>query len=490
MRFLPGLVLVGLAGVAAANGRPAATSTINFEQGAPQHVVAGMTFGLVRSDDGGATWKWMCEKAVGYGGTYDPDYAFTGTGAIFATTFDGLNVNRDNCSFDTAPSGTTFVSQVEVGPTGDVFYAAADPADARIYRSTNDGASFTISASPGQNNDWWDSLKVAPSDPLRVYLTGYRFTKVCNAASSNVGATCAMDAQCLGTGAMCIAQKQFLLFESIDGGSNYTAMSQTGITTSNNSAIDVVGISATNPDEIYAHANLENGEQGDGLYKSSNAGATWTKILTIVDPFGVSVLLRSDGSLVVGTQSSGALKSANGASCTSQATCNWVALSAPPHINCLVENPANHDVWACTQNITDGYGIMKSTDLQTWSGVLRFQAIAGVVACAADTVQAQQCVGSYQSRPSVWCCLEQQLGITDTSVDCTGAAACAVIAADGAIVDPPSDAAALDAGRGGAGALPGDSRKAGCCHVGEGGEGALLLACGVGLLLVRRKRRA
>ena len=60
---------------------------------------------------------------------------------------------RDGCSFNSAPSGTTFVSSTELGPTGNVYYAAADPADGKIYRSTDDGTAFPPPATPGQDND-------------------------------------------------------------------------------------------------------------------------------------------------------------------------------------------------------------------------------------------------------------------------------------------------------------------------------------------------
>ena len=91
------LLLAGLAGTAGANGRDPYTSTINFQRGNDQHIVAGMTFGVVVSKDGGTTWQWMCEKAVGYAGQYDPDYVYSSSGAVFATTFDGLKVMRDDC---------------------------------------------------------------------------------------------------------------------------------------------------------------------------------------------------------------------------------------------------------------------------------------------------------------------------------------------------------------------------------------------------------
>ena len=62
-----------MVGSAAANGRAPNTSTINFRHGHETDIAAGLTFGLVFSHDNGATWHWMCEAAVGYGGMYDPD---------------------------------------------------------------------------------------------------------------------------------------------------------------------------------------------------------------------------------------------------------------------------------------------------------------------------------------------------------------------------------------------------------------------------------
>lgn len=64
------LVTCALAGAAFANGRDPGTSSITFELGDESKIVAGVTFGVVESHDGGVTWRWMCENAVGYGGVY------------------------------------------------------------------------------------------------------------------------------------------------------------------------------------------------------------------------------------------------------------------------------------------------------------------------------------------------------------------------------------------------------------------------------------
>src|SRR5207302_1066297 len=93
---------------AQANGRPPGTSTIQFRVGNDADVLLGMTFGLLASHDGGASWQWMCEAAVGYGGTYDPRYLWFASGPIVATTFAGLQVSRDGCTFAPTALGTTF----------------------------------------------------------------------------------------------------------------------------------------------------------------------------------------------------------------------------------------------------------------------------------------------------------------------------------------------------------------------------------------------
>src|SRR5690349_6135139 len=152
------LVLVALAGVASANGRTPATSSITFRQGHESDIVAGLTFGLVISRDGGQTWAWMCEDAIGYKSAYayDPRFAFTPSGALFATTLTGLKVMRNGCTFDETAAGAAFVSTDHLGVGGTVYYAAsqvADPAhgiaeDFAIYKSTDDGMTFPTRVQP------------------------------------------------------------------------------------------------------------------------------------------------------------------------------------------------------------------------------------------------------------------------------------------------------------------------------------------------------
>ncbi len=427
---LGSLCVAGLSTAAFANGRAPGTSTINFQQGMESHIAVGMTFGVVLSKDNGATWQWMCEDAVGYGGNYDPDYAYTSTGALFATTFDGLKVNHDGCVFEPsslspAPPKLKFFSVIAHGPDNAVYAAAADATDGKIYKSTDNGVTFPISAMPGITNDWWQSLEVAPSDAQIVYLAGYR----------------------LPTG----QPKQFLLFRSNNGGASYTALPTTDFATMPNSTLEIAGISRTNSQLVYARVTLEDNSVSDALYRSTNGGASWTRILG--EQGSISFVVRGNGDLVAATQGLGSFKSVNNGT-------DWTPLANAPHINCLVENAAG-EVWACTQNYgsqtvpSDGFGIMKTTDLVTWTGVLKYQDIVEPVACPVGTAQKDKC------DVPLWCGLCKQLGC-DANRNCE--------AGDAAPPIPPK-------------------APKGCCQTGSDGiPGVLLLALTLGFVMLRGRR--
>lgn len=444
-RFTLALACVAaLATAALANGRPPQTSTIHFKPGAENEILAGMSFGLLFSKDNGATWRWMCEDALPYGGMYDPDYEILTSGTVFATTFDGLKVSRDGCRFDStvlAPPAPDlkFFSVLARSSENTLYAAAADPKDANIYESTNDGVSFTAITQPGMINDWYQSLEVAPSDSNRMYVSGYRFVQ------GGSGTT-----------------KEFFMFTSTNAGTSWTPMSLANITAMSNSTIEIVGVSKTDPQHLFVKVTLEDNALADGVYESTNAGGSWTKIRS--EQGSISFLLRANGDVVIGTQTRGSFKRANGQT-------QFTSLAGAPHINCLSENSAG-EVWACTQNYgspavpMDGYGIMKSTDLVTWTPVLRYQEILEPVTCPTDTAQYMRCDRPpAQGGPLGWCGLCAQLGC-DPKRDCN-------LADD----IPPPDS------KGGGGGK-------GFCETGDASApGLLVLAAVIAIVVVRRRRR-
>lgn len=423
------VALLAFASLAHANGRPPGTSTIQFRRGHDADVVGGMTFGLVISHDGGTTWQWMCEKAIGYGGTYDPHYVYTASGALFATTFDGLKVNRSTCVFDATMLGTKFVSAVTQGPDGAIYAAVSDPTDAAIYKSTDDGMTFSAVASPGMINDWWETIAVAPSDPNRVYLSGYRFDAM--------------------------AGRVFTLFRSDNGGSTFSPLPVAEFTTTSTSAIDIAGISATNPDVVFARVTFVTGNVSDAIYRSSDGGQTFSKVFEVADSLN-SFVVRGNGDIVAGTPTLGFFRSTDGGM-------TFPPITATPviHSSCLAESAAGV-LWSCAQNFgSEAMGMAASSDALTWTSKLRYQDIQQPVACAPGTDQFDTC------QSMIWCTLSAQLGITSQVVSC------------GALADgkPPADAAANP------------PAKSGCCDAGPGAPGAALGGIAIWLVLSQRRSR-
>src|SRR4051794_34190183 len=52
-------------GTARANGRYPLASQLVVDPLDPDHLVARTTFGVLSSADAGATWRWVCEEALG-----------------------------------------------------------------------------------------------------------------------------------------------------------------------------------------------------------------------------------------------------------------------------------------------------------------------------------------------------------------------------------------------------------------------------------------
>lgn len=316
----------------------ARAQSISF--GSTQDVYVGTTTGLFVTHDAGATWHWMCANAVGYSGNYIPDYQGSST-SVFATTFDGAKVTRDGCTFDALPTGTTFVSQIERAANGDIWMAASDPADSKLYKSTDDGMTFPTSVNVATNGDWWQSMIV--SNLHIPWESGFHLDQ------NNA--------------------KTFLLAM---GGSQ---MQTSAFTTTPNSQLEIVAVRET---DRYVRVNLEDDNGTSSLYHGNDTNfVAWQKIRTKPTPF--SFLLRKDGTILVATGTSLESSADQGATWT-PITC------APSGITCLAESPTG-ELWACTSEST----VVRTTDMKTWSFALNPHDVAGPVACNAGTIQHDTC---------------------------------------------------------------------------------------------------
>ncbi len=361
--------LLVLPAVALANGRFPATVNVHDRPGDDKVILLPATFGLLISTDNGERFHWMCEDSIGYGGTFDPDYAVATDGTIFATTFDGLKISRDGgCTFDVAPDlENQWVGEVEVGPSGAIWAATSSggmPND--VYVSTDNGVSFAQS-NLFHETAWWKSLRIAPGDPDRIYVTGYLVAK----------------------------SPEAILKRSDDGGDTWIDLPITDFSFGNQPLLFVEGVSPTNPDVVFARVNGASAPAGDALYRSTDAGESWTQVLGLSDTIR-AFLIRSDGTTVIAASTGkcpgdpkqvikGCVK------ISTDGGVNWDSAPAEPKMACIMER-SDGVLFACGANWEpDSFALGRSNDATQWTRVFRFSEMAGPLSCEPGTLQFDVC---------------------------------------------------------------------------------------------------
>ena len=436
-RVLAATMLLATA-TASANGRAPVTNGVFFAPSEPHTIWVRTTFGPLVSHDDGCTFYWLCEQNVGYVGQFDPKYAIATDGAIFASTFSGLRVSRDGgCSFTTAtaekPMGDPgriadiWIDALDIGPTGDVWAATAEsgkPND--VYRSTDNGVTFTPSGLQSPTV-WWKSVKVAPSDPMRVYVTGY---------------------QVAGTfedGGQMPPTAHFAT--SVDAGAHWTESALSGVAYGSTPLVYVLAVQPGAPDRALMVSSGAAAPAGDLLYRTTDGGTTFTQVLSTTDPIR-DVLYRDAMTVVVATIAGGSFVSSDGGT-------TFAPMPSPPQLACLGQS--NGKLFGCGANWgPDFKAVAVSANATTWDKVFRFVELAGPLACPAGTAERDVCA-------PLWPSLQQQFGATGST--------CGV-----APGDPVPDTTPV-------------VKKTGCCDAGEGAPIGLAWAFGVGLLLARPSRR-
>ncbi len=388
MRWLAFLVAVvaptTTAATAHANGRNPHTVGIYFKPGDPQSLYAATTFGLVKSSDGGCTFDWMCEQSIGYGGTWDPHYSIGSDGTIFATTFEGLRISRDGgCTFETA-AGTNglWIDALTIGPTGQVWIGTAETAGTNdVFVSTNNGMTFEPRGMQSPEI-WWKSVKVAPSNPVRVYITGY---KVANTPTA-------------------------YFYRSTNGGADWTPSPLANITYGGTPVLRVKAVDPINPDIVFMTSESSNPPAGDRLYRSLDGGATWTEVLATTASVQ-DVLIRDASHIIVATQIRTATSLVGGPTYQSaDSGATFTQMTGVPELACITESP-DGVLYGCGANWDPDFkAIARSHDGgASWEKVWRFSEMNDAVQCSDGTVQHDTCDVMLWDCPTCGTDLKRQL---------------------------------------------------------------------------------
>ena len=180
-------MLLGWAGPARGNGALPASFGILLAADRPQEVILATNFGMIISEDGGASWRWTCEQSeTAFGYLYgvgpsprDRFYALSPEKGLAISDDGSCSWQRAGGALATAVASDFFVDR---GNAERVLAVAAtidpdggDIGPPSLFESTDAGATFgatpLYSASAGANIV---SVEIARSNPMVVYMAMYR----------------------------------------------------------------------------------------------------------------------------------------------------------------------------------------------------------------------------------------------------------------------------------------------------------------------------
>jgi photosystem II stability/assembly factor-like uncharacterized protein len=182
VRFVAGLLIAFVltyTASARANGRFPQAQQIVHVPGDPSTVYLRATFGILQSKDGGQSWRWICEKALGYEGQWDPSIAATRDGRLWVGLETGVASSADGCKFERAPEleGETVKDITTDGKGETVYLATGAPGKTGHVWRHRPGATSWEKLWPLEDVNVM-TIDVAPSNPQRVYLSGESYSTI------------------------------------------------------------------------------------------------------------------------------------------------------------------------------------------------------------------------------------------------------------------------------------------------------------------------
>jgi hypothetical protein len=439
-------LLLGSAALAAprsaeANGRFPAAYQLVVDPLDPARISVQVTYGMIHSFDGGASWSWTCEQAALYGGEYDPALQILGGGTTLLGTFDGLVVGSpDTCDYAFA------AGELEGRYVVDVSSLKSDPAhaiavssdglggnqfDTRVWSTTDGAASWSGDAEPLPASFLALTLDAAPSDPSRLYVSGFDVV----GPSDYVGT----------------------LARSDDGGATWALLPIPG--SANTSGPFLGAVDPNDPDVVWLRLAGDAGK----LLRSNDGGLSWSTVFQGTGRLTAFAISPDGSEVVVGSGADGLHHAATSELVFTQRT----AMEAL----CATWTP--DALYLCTVEARSGFTIGRSMDAgSSFEPIHNLACLDGPRAsCPASSDLVSECAGP-------WAAQRQVLRV-DTCESGAGGGS------------------STSTGAGGTGGASGDDgAKDGCCTVAPGANastrGSLVLALsalGLGLVGARRRQR-
>jgi len=338
---------------ARADGAFPAGMSVLLPAGAPQRILLGTTFGLVLSEDAGATFRYVCEPYVTGAGASVLIYQAASNGEIVAAHQDALSLSTDlGCSW-TRASGLAPLVVVDAfidpaNPSSVLALAWPAAAGASLLASADGGRSFgpALLASgtpPVHADERLVSVEIGSSAPV-IYVTTFAFPS----ASSPAGSAA--------------------LLRSADGGASWTRF-ELGVGPS--VQVKIAQVDPADANTLYL---LVSTGAADEIRMALDGGATILPLLAPGIPIG-GFVRASDGTLYAGTGNGDFYVRRAGAGPSFERF-------RGPHLRCLGERAGR--VYACGDSAADGYDLATSDDHGlSFQKLLTFTQLLGPATCPA-----------------------------------------------------------------------------------------------------------
>ncbi|HXU63237.1 MAG TPA: hypothetical protein VN962_16150 [Polyangia bacterium] len=350
-------LVIGSPLAARADGAFPAGQAVLVPEDRPQELLLVTNFGVVLSEDGGATWTWSCEQDANAMATlYQRGPA--PRQRLFAVATPQVVYSDDaTCSWHTAggllagqtmtdlfPDPTNADRVVAIGIGGGV---------GSVFESTDGGATFDTVLYQAAPGDIVTSVEIARSDPAVVYV------------------------------ALADQDQHPKLARSSDAGAHWTV---TDLWTDLGAGLArIIAIDPDDADTVILRWSSQAG--GEAVAVSHDGGTTASKPLAVPLYF-TSFARLPDGALVVSAvvAVSPATKAALFVSRDGAVT--FQENDAVPSVAALAQRDGV--LYAATDNFADGYALGASRDLGvTWEPVVRFDQVRSIMACLQANPQCQ-----------------------------------------------------------------------------------------------------
>jgi photosystem II stability/assembly factor-like uncharacterized protein len=335
---------------ARANGAFPDEFSVQFPPDAPHRILIGANFGLLVSEDDGATWRYSCEPWIvaGSNAAVNPEasvsfYQVTADGKLLAAA---VNITRSSDQACTWPIATglqgQIISDIFASPSdATLVLAIVDVSSGSYLVASHDGAqSFDATRLRNENGELLTGIEIARSDPATMYATSL--------ATSGDGAT---------------------LLRSMDGGANWTPHT---IPAAQGTQPRILAVDPLDKDTVYVRllAALK-----DAIAITTDGGQNFQTLLEIDGRF-TSFLRSTDGTLYAGTSGGQLHVRPPGAA-------SFTARPAP-HLRCLGQRYGEPKrIYACGDSVNDGYSLYWSEDGGlTFTPVMKFTDIQGPLSCS------------------------------------------------------------------------------------------------------------